>query len=187
VIGDLAMLCAICMDSETTQLKNACADQDVSFVDLTIIHRMIVRRNLCGDGPELCPAQVENQSFYIEENVEPRALKEKASTAVITVIKCEVTAKHIENESRSAVDKNIWKWSDRKIANNKFAMRFSDAKMVHVYNNFNFLGMKAVDAWIVVEPRSPSVGAKGELRGFRIIKDLLKQWQRVVAWWGKYK
>jgi hypothetical protein len=58
----------------------------------------------------------------------------------------------------------VWKWSARKIVDNKYIMRFPDAKMVHVYNNFNSLGMKAVKAQIVVEPWSASIGAKGELQ-----------------------
>jgi hypothetical protein len=89
---------------------------------------------------------------------------EKASTAIITVIEGEVTAKHIESEFSNIVDKNVWKRSARKIANNKFSLRFPDARMVQVYKNFKSMALKVVNAQIVVEPWSSSVGAKGELQ-----------------------
>jgi hypothetical protein len=86
---------------------------------------------------------------------------------MITVIEGEVTAEHIECEFSkfsNIVDKNVWKWSARKIANNKFSLRFPDARMVQVYNNFKSMTLKAVNAQIVVDPWSSSVGAKGELQ-----------------------
>lgn len=43
-------------------------------------------------------------------------------------------------------------------------MRFPDAKMVQVYNNFKCLGMKATDAQIMVAPWSVATSAKGELQ-----------------------
>jgi hypothetical protein len=48
-------------------------------------------------GPELCAAQVTNQSFfYIDENIDPKASREKASTAIITVNRGVLTGKQIE-------------------------------------------------------------------------------------------
>lgn len=90
--------------------------------------------------------------------MEPRASKEKSSTATITVIEGVVTAKHIGNELKNVVDRNGWKWSATKIAEKKFPMRFPDARMVPVYSYFKSLVLKAVNAQIVVEPWSSSIG-----------------------------
>jgi hypothetical protein len=123
------------------------------------------REPLWNQGPELCAAQVIDHSFFfIEEKIDPRAYKEKASSAMITVIEGEANAKQIESEFMNIVDKNVWKWSARKIVENKYVMRFPEAKMMQVYSNFNFLGMKTSNAKIVVEPWSVAIGAKGELQ-----------------------
>lgn len=123
------------------------------------------REPLWNMGPELCAAQVENQSFFfIDENIDPRASMEKSTTAIITVLRGEVNAKQIEAEFQNTVSSKVWRWSARKLAENKYSLRFPDAHMVQVYSNFKCLGMKNVDAQIMVEPWSPSAGAKGELQ-----------------------
>ena len=86
----------------------------------------------------MCAAQVPNQSFfYIDESIDPKAVREKASTSIITVKRGELTAKQIENEFKSVVSSEHWKWSERKITNNKFSMRFPTAKMVLEYSKFD--------------------------------------------------
>lgn len=121
------------------------------------------REPLWNCGPELCTAQVPDQSFFfIEEQIDHRASKEKASTAIITVTTGEITAKQIEMELRNILGPEVWRWSARQVADNKFTMRFQNAKMVQDYSNFK-LGMKYVDAQLTNEPWSSSIGAKGEL------------------------
>lgn len=123
------------------------------------------REPLWNVGPELCAAQVEDQSFFfIDEVKDPKATMEKASTTIITVLEGEASAKHIEEEFKHTVSSKTWRWSARKIAENKYSMRFPDANMVQVYNNFKCLGMKEAEAKIAVEPWNSSVGAKGELQ-----------------------
>lgn len=123
------------------------------------------RGPLWNDGPELCAAQVEDQSFfYIEEIKDQRAISEKASTAIITVLEGQATARQIEEEFKNTVSSKVWRWSARAIAENKFTMRFPDANMVLVYSNFKCLGMKKANAQILVEPWNSAVGAKGELQ-----------------------
>lgn len=79
----------------------------------------------------MCAAQVSNQSFfYIDENIDPKTSREKSSTAIITVSRGDLTSKQLENEFKSVVSSEHWKWSARKIADNKFTMRFPNAKMV---------------------------------------------------------
>ncbi|CAO2200186.1 unnamed protein product [Urochloa humidicola] len=116
-------------------------------------------------GPELCATQVEDQSFFfIEERIDPRASRDKSSTVIITVTEGEASARDIEAEFRNTVDSSVWRWAARKIAANKFTMRFPDMKMVQVYSSFKSLGMKTTNAQIVVEPWNSAIGAKGELQ-----------------------
>ena len=52
------------------------------------------REPLWNSGPELCAAQVPDQSFfYIEEQVDQKIMREKASTAINTVTNGTLTAK----------------------------------------------------------------------------------------------
>ncbi|KAG2582645.1 hypothetical protein PVAP13_6KG185730, partial [Panicum virgatum] len=111
-------------------------------------------------GPELCATQVTRQSFfYIDENIDSKSSKDKASTAIITVVKGELSAKMIENEFQRLVSSAQWKWLAKKIEDNKYSMRFPTAKMVMDYSNFT-LGVKSVDAQFSIEPWSSSLSAK---------------------------
>lgn len=123
------------------------------------------REPLWNFGPELCAAQVEDQSFfYIDEVIDARVSMEKSSTAIITVIKGEANARQIEAEFKHIDNNKVWRWSARKLAENKFSLRFPDAQMVQVYSNFKSLGMKEAEAQIVVEPWNAAAQAKGELQ-----------------------
>jgi len=127
------------------------------------------REHLWNDGPELCAAQVPKQSFfYIDESIDPETSKEKASTAIITVVRGELSGKMIENEFKRLVSCAQWKWFARRVADNKYTMRFPTAKMILDYSNFN-LGIKNVDAQFTIEPWSSAMGAKGQLQQSRFI------------------
>jgi hypothetical protein len=123
------------------------------------------REPLWNAGPELCATQVPNQSFfYIEEHIDQKAQRERASTAIITVIDGELTAKQIELEFKNILSgEHTWRWSAKQISENKYVMRFPTAKLVQDFNKFN-LGIKNVNTQIMVEPWSSSVGAKGRLQ-----------------------
>jgi hypothetical protein len=57
------------------------------------------REPLWNFGPEVCVAQVHNQSFfYMDEHIDLRASREKANTTIITVIAGELFARQIEQE-----------------------------------------------------------------------------------------
>ena len=56
-----------------------------------------------------------------------------------------------------------WKWSAKKIADNKFSMRFPTAKMILDYANFNH-GVKGLDVQFTMEPWTSAMGAKGQLQ-----------------------
>ncbi|KAL5675965.1 hypothetical protein ACJX0J_012096, partial [Zea mays] len=116
-------------------------------------------------GPDLCAAQVEDQSFfYIEEKVDNRMIKEKSSTAIITVVQGNVGEKQIELEFMSMLGKNLWRWSARSVEDNKFVMRFLDPKMIGDLGYFRPLGMRTAKAQITIDPWTPAVNAKGCLQ-----------------------
>jgi hypothetical protein len=89
-------------------------------------------------------------------------LREKASTAIISVINGTLSAKEIEAEFRRIVGSDVWKWNARQIADGKFTMRFPNSKMVSDYSQFK-LGMKTSNVQLLIEPWSSSIGAKGQL------------------------
>ncbi|WVZ71628.1 hypothetical protein U9M48_020195 [Paspalum notatum var. saurae] len=123
------------------------------------------REPLWNCAPELCAAKVAGQSFfYIEESIDSRASKEKASTAVISVVSGSATAKQIETEFKNLTSNEIWIWKAKQISENKFSMRFPNAKMVQEWGHFRPLGLRTVEAQIVIDPWSPPSGAKGELQ-----------------------
>jgi hypothetical protein len=108
---------------------------------------------------------VEDQSFFfIEEKLDKRVLQEKSSTTIITVVKGNASARQIEDEFKHVSEGSTWSWAARAIAENMFSMRFPDAKLVQVYNNFTSIGMKAADAQIKVSSWSSAAIAKGMLQ-----------------------
>jgi len=119
------------------------------------------REPLWNLGLELCAAQVPDQGFfYIEEQLDQKTIREKASTTIITVINGTLTARQIEVEFRRIVGADIWKWNAKQVAADKFTMRFPNPKMVLDYSQFK-LGMKTSNIQMLIEPWSSSVGAKG--------------------------
>lgn len=54
--------------------------------------------------------------------------KEKASTAVISIVSGVVSAKQIEMEFMNIVGSDIWRWTARPVNENTFVMRFHNAK-----------------------------------------------------------
>jgi hypothetical protein len=116
-------------------------------------------------GLELCAAQVEDQSFfYIKEKVDNRMIKEKSSTAIITVVQGKVGEKQIELEFMSMLGKNLWRWSARSMGDNKFVMRFLDPKMIGDLGYFRPLGMRTAKDQITINPWTPAFNAKGCLQ-----------------------
>lgn len=115
-------------------------------------------------GPELCAAQVEDQSFFfIDECIDPRVALEKASTTVISVKSGTVNAKHIELEFMNLISADTWRWRARPVADGKFLLRFPTAKMVSEWSKLKFLTMIS-GAQIQIDPWSPATEAKGVLQ-----------------------
>ena len=90
-------------------------------------------------------------------------MREKASTAIITVINGTLTAKQIEVEFGRIVGSDIWKWNARLVVKGKFTMRFPTPKMLLAYSQSK-LGIKTSNVQMLIEPWSSSIGAKGQLQ-----------------------
>ena len=146
--------------SEECKRRNACELCGFNNHESYDCHR----EPLWNLGPELCAAQVPNQSFfYIDEHVDQKLKREKASTAIVTVINGVMSAKQIEGEFRRIVGADVWKWSAKQVTESKFTMRFPNAKMVLDYSQF-ILGVLDGNAQMKIEPWSSSLGAKGQLQ-----------------------
>lgn len=113
----------------------------------------------------MCATQVEDQSFFfIEENIDPRVIKEKGSTTIIIVVEGVATSKQIEQEFTYLLGSETWKWKARPIGEKKFVMRFPSVKLVNQWCHFKYLPMECVDARMKLETWTPCLGAKGMLQ-----------------------
>ena len=59
---------------------------------------------------------------------------------------------------------STWKWNAGQVGENRFVMRFPNAKMVFDWSQFEALTMKEANAQMKVEQWSPKFGAKGVLQ-----------------------
>lgn len=127
-------------------------------------------------GLELCAAQVEDQSFFfIDECIDPRVSREKESIAVISIIQGHATSKQVEQELMNLVGSTSWKWNARQVSENRFVIRFPNAKVVKDWSRCKVLAMSSADALMKIEQWSPNLGAKGsESKIYQVIRDPLE-------------
>lgn len=65
-------------------------------------------------GPELCAAQVEGRSFFhIDEIIDSKISRERASITMIMVLLGKVSAKDIEHMFMNLLSANAWRWIAR--------------------------------------------------------------------------
>lgn len=120
---------------------------------------------LCDYIAPFCAAQVEGQGFfYIPDRPFESTLKERSSTAVVTVLSGKVDPRRIENEFRSILGPNVWRWTTKLIAENKFTVRFPTAQLIKEWGYFRPLGMRTAPAQIAIDPWNSSIGAKAEFQ-----------------------
>ncbi|RLM73960.1 hypothetical protein C2845_PM15G05560 [Panicum miliaceum] len=95
-----------------------------------------------------------------------------ANCALITITRGSVTGKQLENEFRAQAGPNsTWRWFAKKVADNKFQLRFPTAKKVEDLSFFPGMEMRTVpDVSFRVDIWNPNVGAKKglEIAWFRI-------------------
>lgn len=115
-------------------------------------------------GLELCATQVEEQSFFfIEENIDPRISREKECTAIITISSGQASGKDVEREFMNAIGSETWKWTAKQIAENKFIMRFPNAKILKEWSYFPALTMRTANAQMKIDAYTACARAKGQL------------------------
>jgi hypothetical protein len=116
-------------------------------------------------GPELCAAQVEGHSFFhIDEVIDPKIAREKASTIVISVVKGRATTQEIEHLFMNLLGADAWRWTARPITNSTFVMRFPTTKMVKEWSHIRNMSMKGGETQIQIDPWASSGNSKGELQ-----------------------
>jgi hypothetical protein len=112
----------------------------------------------------LCATQVDGQAFFlIPDRPSQIQSKERTTTAIITVLKGEVNAKQLEDEFTRLLSRT-WRWTVRKVADNKFTMRFPSVQLIKDWSRFNPMKMRIVKAKIQIDQWNGSIGAKTELQ-----------------------
>lgn len=79
-------------------------------------------------------------------------------------MKGNVEARHIENEFKTILGANVWRWTAKKVGENKFSVRFPITEMIKSWGHFRPLGMRTIDAQICIDPWNAAVGAKAEFQ-----------------------
>jgi hypothetical protein len=98
------------------------------------------------------------------KRIDPRFVREKESTAIITIVERNATGKQIELEFTNLLASDTWKWKARPVGDKKFIMRFPSTKLLCQWCHFKFLPMECDDAQMKVEAWTPCLGAKGMLQ-----------------------
>jgi hypothetical protein len=90
-------------------------------------------------------------------------------TTIVIVLKGEVTAKQIEEEFTRILSR-VWRWTTRKVVDNKFIARFPTVQLISDWSWFNPVKMRNVKAKLQIDPWNGSIGAKAELQStwFRV-------------------
>nr|TKW37362.1 hypothetical protein SEVIR_1G042300v2 [Setaria viridis] len=117
------------------------------------------------------------------------ATKDMAYCALMTIKEGEVTARQVEGEFKTqAGPTSTWRWYAKKVAENKFQMKFPTAKKVEELSFFIGMQMRMVpNISFKVEQWNPHAGAKAEISSawFRIFGIPLEKKDRkedLICW-----
>jgi hypothetical protein len=127
-------------------------------------------QNLSEYVATLCATQVEGMAFFCSPNrPSQNHAKERVNTAIVTVLKGSITAKQLEEEFTRILS-GVWRWTARRVADNKFTVRFPNVQLIQEWAKFNPVKMRTVKAKIQIETWNDSIGAKAELQhaSFRV-------------------
>jgi hypothetical protein len=98
----------------------------------------------------LCVTQAEGQAFFcIPDRPSQNNSKERANTAIVTILKGSVTSKQLEEFTR--ILSRSWRWTTRRVVDNKHIMRFPDVQLIKEWGKFNPVQMRAVNAKIQID------------------------------------
>jgi hypothetical protein len=121
-------------------------------------------KQLCEMVVSLCATQVDGQAFFlIPDRPSQIQSKERTTTAIITVLKGEMNAKQLEDEFTRLLS-GTWRWTARKVSDNKFTMRFPSVQLIKDWSRFNPVKIRTVKAKIQIDQWNGSIGAKAELQ-----------------------
>jgi hypothetical protein len=57
-----------------------------------------------------------------------------------------------------------WRWSARRMADNKYTVRFPDVQLIKEWGKFNPVQMRTVKTKILIDMWNGSIGAKAEMK-----------------------
>jgi hypothetical protein len=121
-------------------------------------------QNLSECVATLCATQVEGLAFFcIPNRPSLNHSKERVNTTIITMIKGSIIAKPLEEEF-TRIMSGIWRWTGRKVVDNKFAIRFPDVQLIRDWAMFNHVKLRIVNAKIQIDTGNISIRAKAELQ-----------------------
>jgi hypothetical protein len=102
---------------------------------------------------------------FIKSAVTEEGIKDMSNIALITITEGVATAKQIEAEFRlKAGPESSWRWYAKKIDDNKFQMRFPNAKTIEDVSYFMEMRMRTLPTVLIkVEKWNSSAGSKGPL------------------------
>jgi hypothetical protein len=127
-------------------------------------HGIVNRKPLSELIASLCATRSDGQAFFVIPRCASEVnARERINTAVVTILKGEVTTKLIEEEFTRILP-GIWRWTARKVVDNMFTVRFPNVQLIKDWNRFNPISLRTMKAKIMVESWNGSVGAKGELQ-----------------------
>jgi hypothetical protein len=108
----------------------------------------------------ICAAQIERQAFFcILDRPSEVQVRERATTAVVTVLKGVVIARQVEEEF-SRILPNTWRWTALRVVDNMFTIKFPNAQIIKDWEVFNPIILRNVKAKIKVNPWNGDIGAK---------------------------
>jgi hypothetical protein len=106
---------------------------------------------------------VEGHAFFvIPDRPSQVQSKERSNTVIVTMLKGVVTSKKIEEEFTRILS-GTWRWTARRIVDNKFTIRFPTQQLICDWSRFNPIKVWSAKAKIQIEAWNGSIGAKAKL------------------------
>jgi predicted Zn-ribbon and HTH transcriptional regulator len=140
-----------------------------------------------------CGLAAPDLGFHIIQEDEPGdTVKDNSNYALITIKQGEASARQVEAEFKAQAGQNsTWRWYAKKIAENKFQMKFPTTKKVEELAFFSGMLMGTVPVSLsrwspgihMLEPRQKLKQPGSEFLDFQWKKDLRKESAMWPPWW----
>jgi hypothetical protein len=112
----------------------------------------IESRSLMEMVAPLCDAQAEGQAFFCILDIPSQVnVRYRANTTIVTIIKGLVTTKQLQDEFTRLLS-SVWRWTARRVAGNKFTVRFPTSQLIKDWGRFNLVKMRTTNAKIQIDP-----------------------------------